>query len=247
MSSARVMTTKTPPVPPIRFAVRAKPSPPWPFSPLLELPGGTLHNYGGGKILSGQKFVYAVGLSPQHFIVVERAPGVGPVQPVLEQAVGFLWGLGARVQRVKLRCPISWFSDSSGDFQWKRCVVFFARVCQGTDPTDPPWIPANVMPVVPVGVVASAGMDHWLRMEQILDGIEAADADLLSELGSTLAGMARRWEFYLARTILLSQKVGEYDASDQDLVAQCDRVFYRILTKFEPGYELLPATIARLL
>ena len=119
------MTTKIPPGPPIRFAVRAKPSPPWPFSPLLELPGGTLHNYGGGKILSGQKFVYVVGLSPHHFVAVEKAPGVGPVQPVKGSVNGIVISrltprpISGSVPRmviaIAIRCAVTGSALAGGD------------------------------------------------------------------------------------------------------------------------------------
>ena len=235
------------PVPPIRFARRKTASHPWPFAPLLELPGGDLHVYGAGKVVSAQQFVLIVGLSPQHFIAVEEAPGIGPVQAVLEQAVGFLLGQGAKIQRIKLRCPTSWFSDQYGDFMWRECFVFFSRIYLATDPTNPPWVPSMVYPVIPIGVIASAAGLHWEKVEQVLTGVEAADPDLLLDLGSSLAGMARRWEYFLARIIILSERAEEYDASDRDLVAQCDHILYRILTKFEPSYELLPVTTLRLL
>jgi hypothetical protein len=241
------MTKQSQPVPPIHFAARKTQSHPWPFSPLLELPGGDLRNYGGGKVLSAQQFVLVVGLSPQHFIAVERAPGMGPIQTLLEQAVGFLWGRGARIQRVNLRCPTQWFLDANGDFLWRQCFLFFARIFLSTDPTDPPWLPSIVFPLVPISVMASAGQLHWHRVQQILEGLEASDPDLLAELGTSLAGMARRWEFYLARSILASQKVGQFHSADLSLVAECDHLLYRILTKYEPGYELLPLTTARLL
>jgi len=241
------MTTIEQPVPPIRFAAPANRGHPWPFPPLLEVPAGALHNYGGGKVLSAQHFVLIVGLSPQHFIAVERAPGIGAVQPALEQAIGFLWGQGAKIQRVRLRCPILWFLDQYGDFKWRDCFVFFARIYLSIDPTNTPWMPSTIYPVVPIGVVASSGRCHWESVEQILEGVEAADTDLLLALGSSLAAMARRWEYYLARMIIISQRAGEFDASDRDSVAQCDHTLYRILTKFEPGYEILPVTTLRLL
>ena len=241
------MTTRAQPVPPIRFAAPAKRGHPWPVSPLLEVPAGALHNYGGGKVLSARHFVLVVGLSPQHFIAVERAPGVGIVQPSLEQAVGFLWGQGAKIQRVRLRCPTIWFLDQNGDFKWRECFVFFARIYLSTDLTNSPWMPSTVYPVVQIGLVANSGQLHWESVEQILLGIEAADPELLLALGSSLAAMARRWEYFLARMIILSQKAGEYAACDRDSVAQCDHTLYRILTKFEPGYEILPVTTLRLL
>jgi hypothetical protein len=220
---------------------------PWPSSPLLELPGGDLRNYGGGKVLSAQQFVLIVGLSPQHFIAVEKAPGIGAVQPVLEQAVGFLWGRGAWIQRVKLRCPMAWFTEATGEFLWKRCFVFFTRALLAIDPTNSRPLPPNVWPVEPVCVLADAGRLHWLKVRQILEGIEASDPDLLMNLGASLATVARRWEYSLARAILLSQRMGEWDSSDMSSVAECDHLLYQLMAKYETEYEFLPLTIARLL
>jgi hypothetical protein len=241
------MTTRIQPIPPIYFAAPRNHGRPWPFSPVLDLPGGALHNFACGKILSAQHFVVMVGLSPQHFIAVERAPGLVNVQPSLEQAVGFLWGLGAKIERIRLRCPIFWFTNNQGDFNWRDCFVFFVRSYLAMDPTAPPWMPSIVYPVVPLGAVARTGQAHWESVEQILTGVEATDPYLLLALGSSLAGMARRWEYYVARLLILAHKAGVYRPSDRDSLAQCDQTFYRLLTKFEPGYELLPVTIMRLL
>jgi hypothetical protein len=101
--------------------------------------------------------------------------------------------------------------------------------------------------MVALGVVANAGRQHWQRVGQLLEGVEAADADLLPELGASLATMGRRWEFFLARMHILAERAGEFHAGDRESVARCDHFFHQLMTKFEPGYELLPTTITRLL
>jgi len=80
-----------------------------------------------------------------------------------------------------------------------------------------------------------------------LEGIEASDPDLLMNLGASLATVARRWEYSLARAILLSQRMGEWDSSDMSSVAECDHLLYQLMAKYETEYEFLPLTIARLL
>lgn len=219
----------------------------WPSGPLLELPSGDLRNYGRGRILTADHFVLAVGLSPQHYFAVSRAPGVGPVGSVLEQAVGFLHAHDAVVVRTDLRAPLMWFADNLGDISWKKCLVFFARTFLSNDPTDPPWIPPMIWPVVPLGIIASAGMDHWRRVNDVLEGVAAADSELLTKWGASLAAMARRWEFYMARMVLLSQRAYQYYAGDREMVFECDRLLQSILSRFKSGYELLPATTMRLL
>jgi len=219
----------------------------WWYSPLLELPAGALRNFDCGRILVADHFVLAVELSPRHYLAVSRAPGVGTVGATLEQAIGFLSAHGAVVIRTHLRAPVMWFAENHGDFSWRKCLVFFARIFLSSDPTDPPWIPSMIWPVVPLGVVASAGMAHWRRVNEVLEGIVAADSELLAELGSSLEAMARRWEFYLTRMVVLSQRAGDYDADDCELVAACDRLLLSIMARFEPGYKLLPATTMRLL
>jgi hypothetical protein len=220
---------------------------PWPVSPLLELPAGALFNCECGKALAADGFVLAVRLSPKLYLAVARAPGVGPVGTVLEQAVGFLHAHGAVVVRTNLRAPMGWFADDQGDFSWRKCLVFFSRIYLSTDPTDPPWVPPMIWPVIRVATVASAGLEHWQTVNKVLEGIEAADSSLLSLLGGSLRAMARRWEFYMGRMIVLSQRAGEYGADDQELAALCDRLLLSIMKKFEPGYELLSATTLRLL
>ena len=220
---------------------------PWPQSPLLELPAGSLRSYDCGRILTADHFVLAVGLSPRHYLAVSRAPGVGPVDATLEQAIGFLYAYGAVVIRTHLRAPLMWFAENHGDFSWKKCLVFFARFFLSSDPTDPPWIPPMIWPVVPLGIIASSGMDHLRCVNEVVEGVEAADSDLLTQLGTSLSAMARRWEFYLARLVVLSQRAGAYDADDRKLVETCDRLLLSIMGRFDPGYALLPATTMRLL
>ena len=234
-------------VPPIKMATQILPAHPWQFSPILELPGGDLRNNHCGRVLTAQQFVLAVGLSPQHYIAVAQAPGVGNVQSVLDQAIGFLVGRGAGVVLTNLRAPIHWFINSGGQFEWRKCVVFFVRSFLGTDPTNPPWLPPQIWPTVPLGIIAGAGRRHWSKVEQILEGVEASDPHLLHVLGTSLTNMGKRWELYFARMILLSQRAEACDADDQVAVAECDRLFCRLMTRFEPAYEFLPPTIARLL
>jgi len=220
---------------------------PWPYGPLLKMPAGDLRCYGSGRILAADHFAVALGLSPQHYFAVSRAPGIGPVGSVLDQAIGFLHAHDAVVVRTDLRAPLMWFADNLGEFSWKRCLVFFSRIFLSTDPTDPPWIPPTIWPVAPLGVIASAGMDHWRCVNNVLEGVAAADSDLLTQLGTSLAAMARRWEFYMARMVVLSLRAGDYDAYDRKLVEACDRLLFSIMARFEPDYKLLPATTMRLL
>jgi hypothetical protein len=198
-------------------------------------------------ILAADQFVLGVGLSHNHYVVVEPASGFNNLPKVLDQAVGFLTAHGARISRVRLRCPMMWFADAHGEFEWNRCLIYFVRHFLSTDPTDPPWIPPMIWPVTPLGVIASAGVDHWKKVNEILEGVEAAGSDLLVQLATALAAMVWRWEYYMARMVVLSQRAGEYDANDRDLVLSCDRLLWSIVSRFAPGYELLPVTITRLL
>jgi len=232
-----IYTTKRPKLPFI----------PWPYAPVLELPAGDIHNLRGGKILTSDNFVLAVGFSPRHYLAVARVPGTGPVGSVLDQLIGFLHAHGATVVRTNLRAPSMWFADCQGDFSWRQCLVFFARIFLSSDPTDPPWVPPMIWPTVPLEVVASAGLAHWQKVNEVLEGVEAADPDLLTQLGASLAGMSRRWEYYTARMVVLSQRAGQYDSDDREMVGLCDRLLFSIMTRFQPDYELLPATISRLL
>ena len=192
-------------------------------------------------------FVLMVGLSPKHFIAVARAPGLGEVPAVLEQACGFLYARGAMVFRVDLRCRTSLFEDDFGQLDWRRCLLYFAKAFLAEDPTLAPHVPADAWRVAPVSVVSDAGRCRWREVEQVMEGVEAADADLLPELASSLATMARRWELHLARYVLVAERFGAFDASDRDAVAQCDRQFSQLMGRYAPGHELLPPTLARLL
>jgi hypothetical protein len=115
------------------------------------------------------------------------------------------------------------------------------------DPTHPPYTPANICAITPLQATAELGLLHWQHVKEILDGVEAADSDLLFQLGSALDTMAGRWERYLVRQMILAEKLDQFDAEDRNAVAKCDRQFYRLMTKFAPNYPFLPATIARLL
>jgi hypothetical protein len=142
---------------------------------------------------------------------------------------------------------VDWFQDALGHVDWKRCMLFFVRHYLAIDPTYPPYTPANVCAITPLQATADLGSMHWNQVEAILDGVEAADSDLLVELGGSLSRMAIRWERYLARQIILAEKLNQFDADDRDAIAQCDQQFYRLMTKFAVNYEFLPVTIARLL
>lgn len=242
------MSNITLPVPPIRHKIKQNPlRHQWPFSPVLDLPGGRLRNHGCGQLITTQDFVLGVGLSPQHFIFVNRAPGRGDIASVMEQAIGFLHGRGALIFRVDLRCRTSVFEDSFSQLDWKKCLVYFVRSFLAEDSRHPPYVPPDVWTVAPISVIANAGREHWREIEVVLEGVEAADSDLLVELGTSLATMAKRWEFYLARQVVSAERYGQFDSDDRNAVAECDRQFYQLMTRFEPGYEFLPLTVARLL
>ena len=219
----------------------------WPNGPLLELPSGELRNYGCGRILTADHFVLFVGLSPQHYLAVNHAPGAGLVGSVMDQAIGFLFAHGAVVVRTDLRAPLMWFAEHNGDFSWTKCLVFFARTFLASDPTDRPWIPPAIRPVCPLETIAFGGLCHWQKVNAMMEGIEAADSELLAELGSSLAAMARRWEWFIARMVILSQRADQYGAGDREMLFACDRLLLSIMTRFGRGYELLPATTMRLL
>jgi len=242
------MSNITLPVPPIRPRIIQKaPRHSWPFSPVLDLPGGSLRNHDGGHLITTKDFVLAVGLSPQHFLFVSRAPGTGDIGSVMEQAVGFLHGRGVMIFRVNLRCRTSLFEDSFGQLDWKRCLVYFVRFFLAEDSSHPPYVPPDVWTVAPISVIADAGREHWREIELVLEGVEAADSELLLELGASVATMAKQWELYFARQVITAERYCQYDSDDRNAVAECDRQFYQLLTRYEPGYEFLPLTIARLL
>jgi hypothetical protein len=126
-------------------------------------------------------------------------------------------------------------------------LVYFVRSFLAEDSSHPPFVPPDVWTVAPINVVADAGKEHWREIDLVLEGVEAADSALLGELGTSLATMAKRWELYLARQVISAERYGQYDSDDRNAVAECDRQFYQLMTRFEPGYEFLPLTIARLL
>jgi len=236
------------PVPPIRPRIIQKVPPNlWPFSPVLDLPGGSLRNHDSGHLITVSDFVLAVGLSPQHFLFVNRAPGTGDIGTVMEQAVGFLHARGALIFRVHLRCRLSLFQDAFNQLDWKRCMVYFVRSYLAEESGHPPYVPPDIWTVAPISVVANAGTEHWREIELVLEGVEAADQALLVELSTTLATMAKKWESYLARQVISAERYCQYDSDDRNAVAECDRQFYQLMTRFEPGYEFYPETIARLL
>jgi len=242
------MSNITLPVPPIRPKIKQNPPrQQWPFSPVLDLPGGSLRNHDCGRLIATQEFVLGVGLSPQHFIFVNRAPETVGIGCVMEQAVGFLHGRGALIFRVNLRCRTSILEDSFSQLDWKKCLIYFVRSFLAEDSRHPPYVPPDVWTVAPISVIADAGREHWREIELVLEGVEAADSDLLLKLGTSLATMAKRWEFYLARQIVSAERYGQFDLDDRNAVAECDRQFYQLMTRFEPGYEFLPLTVARLL
>jgi hypothetical protein len=232
---------------PLNFLPPELPAQPWYFSPLLELPAGTLRQYGCGRILTADNFVLGVGMSANHYLIVEPASRANNLPKILDQAVGFLAAHGARITRVQLRCPMGWFGNAGGDFEWHRCFVYFVRDFLATDPTDPPWIPPHIWPVVPVGKIANAGRVHWSQIDEILSGVEAADRSLLPLVAPSLSTVGRKWEYYLARIIVLSERAGTYGSSDREAVACCDRLVSSVITRFAPDYEFVPATTTRLL
>jgi hypothetical protein len=193
---------------------------------VLDLPGGSLRNHDCGHLITTQDFVLAVGLSPQHFLFVDRAPGTGDIGSVMEQAVGFLHGRGAQIFRVHLRCRVSLFEDSFSQLDWKKCLVYFVRSFLAEDSRHPPYVPPDKWTVAPISVVADAGREHWREIELVLEGVEAADTELLLELGASLATMAKRWGLYIAKQVISAERYCQYDSDDRNAIAECDRQFY---------------------
>ncbi len=248
LRSARPMKTSTAvPSPRRQFPTPVASAAPWPDSPWLGLPAGDLRSHDHGRILTADDFVLAVGMSPRYYLAAARAPGVGPVGSVLDQAIGFLHARGTVVIRTNLRAPLMWFTDDGIDFSWKKCLVFFARVFLSTDPTDPPWVPPTIWPVVPMAIIASGGLRHWRKVNEVVEAIQAADGGLLAQLAPSLVGMVRRWEHYIARMIILSQRAGQYSAGEREMVYLCDRLLFSIMARFGSDRQLLPVTISRML
>ena len=98
---------------------------------------------------------------------VTPASGNNPLPKVLDQAVGFLAVHGTRVIRMRRRCPMMWFANVQVAFEWYRGRNYFVRHFLGTDPTDPPWIPPQIGPVIPFGNMATAGRLRWSQIEGI--------------------------------------------------------------------------------
>lgn len=224
---------------------RASPRNQWPHGPFLDLPAGRLALEGGHLALEG-RWVLACGLSPQHWLVAHRRPGKQPSDAILDQLIGFLIGRDVAVVRLSLRCRRDWFQrGGTTALDSGPCILYWLRAFFWSGPPEGHrMLPLNIWPIGAPGLLRRGG-EFWRASLEVLAGAEAHDSDLLYDLGPLVNWRARCWEHYL--TQLLRRWHHEFSAAERELLYDVDRHFYHCVTRFLPGYELLPATTARLL
>lgn len=208
--------------------------PPWPFNPVLDLPGGPLE-------------IIDATLVTNHGWVV-RVPSREKCDPLLEQAVGFWSGRDAYVVRMPIRCSKEWFRTMpTADLDVHRCVLFWVRNFFAADPCNSTNLPFHIWPVIPLADVLAAGHRFWLDAHHVLAGLEAYDSDFIYDVAPLVSACAWQWEYHVARWI--RRITGSCDISpfDQETLIRVDRDFIAIVSRFLPAHEVLSWTIARLL
>lgn len=220
---------------------------PWPLCPFLELPLGRLEVLNGTLILHS-RWVVAIALSPKHLIVTSRAPARENCVLLVEQAVGFWHGRDAEIVRLPIRCEREWFRTMpTGDMDIRRCVSFWARNYFSTNPCTSTNLPANIWPIISLANILDAGHRFWTDAGHVLAGLEAYDSGLIYDVSPLVAAQARNWEYHVARWILRISQCGDISPLDQGVIAQVDRCFLSVVSRFLPNHEVLPSTLARLL
>jgi hypothetical protein len=229
------------------FGAPAASSTPLPRGPILTLPGGVVGVLGAGRVFAFDRWVVAVSVSPDLFLMVNGVSEKHSPAFIREQLAGYLAACGAEVERLRLRFPLGWYVRGG----LARTTVFWILcLIEGMSISREPMLGINRPRLaLPIGVQAAQAHDEWLLVGRIWRMMEEEFPAALPQLAWVLLEISHRWEVRWALILRDAEQFGYLWKADQVDVARCDRAWIALVRQYlvPHGYEMLPATAARLL
>lgn len=220
---------------------------PLPSGPLLQLPGGSLGVCNHGRVFAHAKWVIAVGVAPDLFLVLGNFARRNVPLTVCEQLVGYLTACGAEVVRLRIRFPLWWHNPG----ELRRTTEYWTReFLSGLSIALEPQLGATRPQIIlPVGVLARQAGLEWSLVIRISRALEEEHPGAFPQFQSLLWDISRRWEIrwnLVLRDAERRQVISRMERAD---IERCDRAWIPLFRRYlEPhGYELLPPTLVRLI
>ncbi|MGO8698181.1 MAG: hypothetical protein ACLQVY_10740 [Limisphaerales bacterium] len=213
----------------------------------LALPGGVLGICDNGRVFVHDRWIVAVGISPELFIVLTCVSERQVPAALREQLVGYLTACGAEVVCLQIRFPWSWHAKGS----LLRTIIFwiFRLVETLSISLEPNLGQDRPRLALPIGAMAQQTQAEWLWIGQIWRMIEDEFPSALPQLDWLLWELSHRWELRWALILRDGEDFGLVSPEDRTYVELCDRAWVALIRRqlVPHGYEMLPATMARLL
>jgi hypothetical protein len=219
-----------------------------PRNGIVQLPFGYVQTVEHGHIYYIDQTVVAVQVGPGLCIVSRPRDYTVSPRPLVEQLAGYCVGRGANVLRAAVRYPLAWHQKGG----LRATIAYWAREVIQRDKElllclhMPLYRGAQIQLSSEIG--AQQAQRCWTQFLWLANALEADYPDLLGELRSELARIAKRWESLWTATLNRSPEREGADV-DRDLANSVDRAFASFVQAHlaATGYGLQPTTVARLL
>ncbi|MGA3213172.1 MAG: hypothetical protein ABSD20_17860 [Terriglobales bacterium] len=229
------------------FAAPAARATPLPLGPALTLPGGVVGVLDAGRVFAYDRWVVAVGLSPDLFLVLTCACERHSPAAIREQLAGYLSACGAEVVRLQLRFPLGWHVRGG----LARTLVFWIfRFVESMSISREPMLGIDRPRLaLPIGIQATQAREEWEWVGRIWRTMEEEFPATLPQLDWLLWAISHRWEVRWALILRDAEQFGYLLKEDKLTVGLCDRAWIALIRRYlgPYGYEMLPATMTRLL
>jgi hypothetical protein len=229
------------------FAAPAAHCTPLPTGRALALPGGLLGICNDGRVFVHDRWVVAVGISPELYFVLTCVAERQVPAVLREQLAGYLSACGAEVVRLQIRFPLGWHLHG-GLSRMIVCWVFrfIETLCISLQPSlglDRPRL------AVPISVLANQAQAEWVWIGLVWEMMEDEFPAALPQLDWLLWKISHRWELRWALILRDATQSDLISARDQAAIELCDRAWIALIRRFlvPHGYEVLPASTSRLL
>jgi hypothetical protein len=230
------------------FAQKISPVTRLPTGPVLALPAGNLGVMDAGRVFYYHRWLVAVGLSPEVFLMVRPRDDRYIPGQLLNQLVGYLAACECKLIPADFRFPLAWRRGSS--FAAVR-NLWAAQFFSESD-----WLffqvplPYSSQPVIslPLFNIAEDGATYW-RAAGLVAGAMFDDLSAENSIRPVLSRISAAWE---RRWNTLLDRLTEWDSitpEDREMIMRCDEAWAAVVREhLEPhGYMMQPASISRLL
>ena len=229
------------------FAAPAAISTPLPTGPTLALPGGVVGVLNAGRVFAFDRWVVALGVSPDLFIVLTCAGERHSPPALREQLAGYLAACGADVVRLQIRFPLGWHVCGS----LARTTVYWIFHYVGIMSISMEPRLGNDRPrlALPIAGQATEARDEWLWLGRVWQAMEDELPAALPQLDWLLWEISHRWEVRWSLILRDAEQFGYLLPGDRTHIELCDRAWITLIERYlvPHGYLPRPATTARLL